>query len=58
MGMISITNCQGLPSNMFSSTQNTQNDQGSNTARWRGETMPNCYQFLPKRSSQWEALDR
>ena len=34
MGMISITNCQGLPSNRFLSIQNTQNDLGSDTVWW------------------------
>ena len=46
MGIISITNCRGLPSNIFLSIQNTHNDQGSNTTRWRGWTMPSVAKLL------------
>ena len=61
MGIKSITNCQGLPSNMFLSMQNTHNNLGVNLQDWGDRQYhPStiCYQFLPKKSSQREALYR
>ncbi len=46
MGTISITDCQGLPNNMFLSIHNKQNNLGSNTTRWRGQTMPRVAKLL------------
>ena len=58
MGIISITDCRGLPCNMFLSIWNKQNnlvpilqDGGDKQCH----LSPNCYQFFPKKSSQKEA---
>ena len=61
------TNCQRFRydinkklSGVALSKQNMRNNFGSNTAWWRGfkqcHQLPNCYQFLPKKASQREAL--